>query len=170
MNIVNPNSIIRIALKSDWQTLIDIYNQAVIEKGKTADTEPQTVEGRLGWLEQHLNQKYPILIAEINSQIVGWCSISPHRPGRKALERTAEISYYIDREFRKKGIAIALIKSTIEKAKEREIKNLFAILLDINTPSIGLLEKMGFEKWGHLPNVAEIDGEICGQFIYGRKI
>lgn len=170
MSVDNPNIIIRIALESDWQSIIDIYNQAVLEIGKTADTEQQTVEGRKNWLEQHLCPKYPILLAETNSKIAGWCSISPHRPGRKALERTAEISYYIDRTLRNKGIATALIKATIGKAKEREIKNLFAILLDVNSPSINLLEKMGFEKWGHLQKVAEIDGQICGQFIYGKHI
>ncbi len=37
-------------------------------------------------------------------------------------------------------------------------------------PALSLLEKMGFEKWGHLPNVAEINGEICGQFIYGKDL
>jgi phosphinothricin acetyltransferase len=170
MNINNQNINLRIALKSDWQTIIDIYNQAVLELGKTADTEPQSVKGRFSWLEQHLNPKYPILLAETNTEITGWCSLSPHRPGRKALEKTAEISYYIDRDYRKKGIAKLLINSIIEKAEEREIKNLFAILLDINTPSINLLEKMGFEKWGHLPKVAEVDGQICGQFIYGKHI
>ena len=170
MNINKPKIDIRIAHKSDWQTIIDIYNQAVLEVGKTADTELQTVEGRLVWLEQHINPKYPIILAEVEAKIVGWCSLSPHRPGRKALTKTAEISYYIDKEYRNKGIAAALIKSTIYKAKERKIKNLFAILLDINTPSVSLLEKMGFVKWGHLPNVAEINGQICGQFIYGKHI
>ncbi|MCW8849231.1 MAG: hypothetical protein OQJ81_04565, partial [Melioribacteraceae bacterium] len=77
MNINNPNIIIRIALKSDWQSIIDIYNQAVLENGKTADTELQTVEGRKNWLEEHLNPKYPIYLAETNSKIVGWCSLSP---------------------------------------------------------------------------------------------
>lgn len=170
MNIDNPSLNIRVALKSDWQSIIDIYNQAVLEIGKTADTEPQTLEGRKCWLDEHLETKYPILLAETNSKIVGWCSLSPHRPGRKALERTAEISYYIDRDFRKKGIGITLIQASIEHAKDSEIKNLFAILLDINTPSINLLEKMEFEKWGHLPNVAEINGQICGQYIYGKHI
>ena len=170
MIINNPNINIRSALKSDWPSIIDIYNQAVLEIGKTADTEIQTVESRMNWLVQHLDQKYPILLAETNSKIAGWCSLSPHRQGRKALEKTAEISYYIDRNYRKKGIAKLLINSIFEKAEEREIKNLYAILLDINTPSINLLEKMGFEKWGHLPKVAEVDGQICGQFIYGKHI
>jgi len=33
-----------------------------------------------------------------------------------------------------------------------------------------LLEKFGFEKWGHLPDIAIIDDTICGQFIYGKKL
>ena len=170
MIIDESKIMIRIAQKSDWQAIIDIYNQAVLEEGKTADTEPQSIEGRLNWLEQHLNPKHPILLAEKKSKKVGWCSLSPHRPGRKALDKTAEISFYIDKEFRKKGIGIALIQASIEHAKDSGIKNLFAILLDINTPSVNLLLKMGFEKWGHLPKVAEINGQICGQYIYGKHI
>ena len=96
--------------------------------------------------------------------------MSPHRPGRKALRSVAEISYYIHKDHRKKGVANTLISYTIEKAKELGFKNLFTILLDLNKPSIYILEKFGFEKWGHLPDIAEFDDVICGQYIYGRKI
>lgn len=165
-----PELKIRNANHNDWQRIIDIYNQAVLEKGKTADTDILTVEERKDWLSLHLDPKHPILLAELESQIVGWCSLSPHRPGRKALDKTAEISYYIDSNFRKRGIASSLIYASIETAKNNGIKNLFAILLDINTVSVLLLEKFQFEKWGHLPKVAEIDGNVCGQFIYGKHI
>ena len=83
--MASHNFSIRPAKKTDWQCIIDIYNQAVLEVGKTADTESVTINERKDWLELHLNSKYPILLAELNSQIVGWCSLSPHRPGRKAL-------------------------------------------------------------------------------------
>ena len=168
---MNTDSIkIKPAVESDWQSIIDIYNQAVLEGGKTADTETQSVEERVSWLEQHLTPKFPILVAELNSKVIGWCSISPHRPGRKALEITAEISYYIDKGFRNKGIGKLLINSAIETSKKNGIKNLFAILLDINEISVKVLKGFGFEKWGHLPNVAEINGQICGQYIYGKHI
>ena len=170
MNISNPKIKIRAAQKTDWPKIIEIYNQAVLESGKTADTEPQSVEGRKEWLDQHLNPKYPILLAEIDSQIVGWCSLSPHRKGRKALEITAEISYYIDKENRSVGVGKTLIQSAINYAKSNSIKNVFAILLDVNVQSIKILEHFGFEKWGHLPDVAQIDELICGQFIYGKHI
>lgn len=58
----------------------------------------------------------------------------------------------------------------INKASELGFKNLFAILLAPNKASISLLEKTGFELWGRLPDIANIDGEICSQCIYGRKV
>ena len=170
MNNKINNITIRIATESDWPKIIEIYNQSIHELGKTADTEPQSVTSREDWLKNHLSPKHPILLAEIESIVVGWCSLSPHRPGRKALERTQEISYYIDADYRGKGVGSTIIRETISYAKKNEIKNLFAILLDINTQSIAILEKFGFERWGHLPKVADINGNVCGQLIYGKHI
>ena len=161
---------IRIADKRDWQRIIEIYNQAILEKGKTADTEIQSLESRNDWLKDHLNEKRPILVADLNGKITGWCSLSKYRPGRKALESTAEISYYLDREFRGAGIGTYLVNESIKYAREHGIKNLLAILLDINKNSIKILRKFGFEKWGHLPNIANLGAEKCGQFIYGKNI
>lgn len=160
----------RIALMEDWFRIIDIYNQSVNETGKTADTDPQTVESKNGWLKDHLDEKYPIIIAEINGQMVGWCSLSKYRPGRKALASTAEISYYLDKQYRGSGIGTSLIEEAISYAKDHGIKNLMAVLLDINEASSRILTKFGFVKWGHLPNIAEINGSTCGQFIFGKNI
>ena len=161
---------IRTFTEKDFKNIIDIYNQAVDEKFATADTEHVTIESRKEWFAHHSNKTYPIYVAEENNQVVGWCSLSPHRPGRKALRNVAEISYYIHKDHRRKGVANTLITYTIEKAKNLGFKNLFTILLDLNKTSIYILKKFSFEKWGHLPNIAEIDGVICGQYIYGRKI
>ena len=162
--------IIRNSYKKDFEDIIKIYNHAVDEKFATADTEYVTVESKKEWFAQHSPKTYPIFIAKENKEIVGWCALSPHRPGRKALSRVAEISYYIHKDYRKKGIATSLIKHTMKTAKSLGFKNLISILLDLNKPSIYILEKFKFEQWGHLPDVAEIDGTICGQFIFGRKI
>jgi phosphinothricin acetyltransferase len=161
---------IHAAKEKDFQEIIKIYNHAVDEKFATADTEYVTVNSRKEWFAQHSPDTYPIYLAEENNEIVGWCSLSPHRPGRKALRSVAEISYYIHKDHRRKGIANSLITHTIKSAKALGFKNLISILLDLNKTSIYILEKFGFEKWGHLPNVAEIDGVICGQYIYGKKL
>ena len=161
---------IRIAVEKEYPAIISIYNHAVDEKFATADLEYVTVDSRKEWFAYHLPETYPLYVAEENSQIIGWCSLSPHRPGRKALRSVAEISYYIHKEHRRKGIANSLITYTIEKAKELGFKNLISILLDANKTSIYILEKFGFEKWGHLPNIADINGVVCGQYIYGKRL
>lgn len=161
---------IRKASEKDYKDIINIYNHAVDEKFATADTEYVTAESRKSWLDQHSKDTYPIFIAEEKDEIIGWCSLSPHRPGRKALKTVAEISYYIHKSHRRKGIASSLIKFALVEAKNLGFKNLISILLDVNLISINLLEKFGFEKWGHLPEIAEINGTVCGQFIYGKKL
>ncbi len=170
MNIDKSKIKIRSADQNDWARIIDIYNQAILEGGKTADLETVTIEQRKDWLSQHLSQKHPVLLAETDSQIIGWCSISPHRPGRKALEKTAEISYYVDQNFRGKRVGSILIQAAIEISRKNGIKNLFAILLDVNKSSVSVLKNFGFKKWGHLPKIAEINGKACGQFIYGKHL
>ena len=87
-----------------------------------------------------------------------------------ALRYTAEMSDYVDGTQRRKGIASALIQYTIDQCSELKIKNLFSLLLERNMPSIRILEKFGFDKWGHMPDVAEVDGTTCGHLIYGRKV
>ena len=161
---------IRPSYEKDFSEIIKIYNYAVDEKFATADTEHVTLESKKDWFEHHTAETYPIYIAEEEGQVIGWCSLSPHRPGRKALRTIAEISYYIHKDHRRKGVANSLIYHTIESAKVLGFKNLIAILLDLNKASICILEKFGFEKWGHLPEIAQIDEIICGQFIYGKKL
>ena len=161
---------IRNFTEADQKKIVEIYNHAVDEKFATADTKYVTVESRKEWFAQHSSDTYPIYIAEEANELIGWCSLSPHRPGRKALRTVAEISYYIHKNHRRKGVANSLIIHTIENAKQLGFKNLMTILLDLNKPSIYILEKFSFQKWGHLPNIAEINGTICGQYIYGKKL
>ncbi len=161
---------IRHITQSDFKEVTKIYNHAVDEKFATADTEYVTVDSRKEWFAQHSPETYPIYLAEENGQVIGWCSLSPHRPGRKALRTVAEISYYVHKDHRRKRVASSLINHTINSAKELGFKNLISILLDANTTSIFILEKFGFEKWGHLPDIASINGVVCGQFIYGKHL
>ena len=163
---------IRNATVDDLEQIIAIYNQAVLRGNCTADTEPLKVAERQDWFTEHTPEKYPIFVitGENSKEVDGWYSLSAHRKGRMALANVAEISYYVDNEQQGKGIGNKLMTHALNHAPECGLHNLFAILLDINQVSIALLEKYGFEQWGHLPEIAEFPDKICGQFIYGRKV
>ncbi len=87
-----------------------------------------------------------------------------------ALRYTAEVSYFIHFEHHSKGIASRLVRYAIDMCPSLQIKTLFAILVDSNQGSIRLLEKYGFNKWGHMPRVAEFDGIEFGHLYYGLRI
>src|ERR1035437_3085449 len=101
---------IRIACITDLPAIVAIYNQSIPGKRSTADLDQVCLEDRTAWFVAHTAESHPVLVAEINNEIVGWCSISAYRQGRMALRFTAEISYYISTAFHRKGVATSLLK------------------------------------------------------------
>ena len=160
---------IRDARLGDLAAMVEIYNQAVSEKA-TADLDPVTVDQRRDWFLEHNSSDRPILVAELDGVVCGWVSLSDYRPGRRALRNTAEISYYVHLQHRRKGVAAQLLRSAIARCSDLGVTSLFAILLENNEPSIHLLRKFGFEKWGLLPKVAVIEGSEVGHLYYGLRL
>jgi L-amino acid N-acyltransferase YncA len=159
----------RVAERSDLEAIVAIYNEAVARRA-TADMDPLTVEDRLAWFEAHAPESRPILVAEAESEILGWLSLGDYRAGRRAVRHTAEVSYYVGSRHHRRGVASRLLEDCIARCPGLEIKTLFAILLDNNEGSVALLQKFGFERWGHLPSVADFDGDEVGHFYYGRRV
>jgi phosphinothricin acetyltransferase len=161
---------IRNADKNDIYRINDIHNQAIYEKFKVAYLEPWTENKRLEWFEKHNKSQYPIYVSEIDSVVNGYLYLQPYRHGREALKQTAEISFFVDKNYRGKGIGKKLINYTELEFKNLGIKTLIAIILDINNSSVNLMEKCGYEKWGHLPKIAVIDNIEIGHLYYGKNI
>ncbi|MBN1978213.1 MAG: N-acetyltransferase [Anaerolineae bacterium] len=161
---------IRIARQADLVQIVEIYNQAVALKSATADLDPVEPGDRVRWLEEHVPEKYPIYVAEVDGKVVAWCSLSPYRRGRMALRYTAEISYYIHGEYRRMGIGSALVQHATSQCEKLGIKTLLALVLDVNVASTKLLEKLGFARWGHMPKIADFEGRECGHLVYGLRV
>ncbi|MDF2673560.1 MAG: hypothetical protein K0R09_1825 [Clostridiales bacterium] len=161
---------IRLAEYKDLEAMVEIYNQAILTHRCTAAMDTFSVEERIPWFEGHQTLEYSIYVYEIDNKVVGYLYFSGYRPGRRAMRYTAEISYYIHRDYQRQGIGTKLMGFAINKSKELNFKNLIAILLEWNVPSIKLLEKFGFKEWGRLPEIADFDGEVCSHLYYGLKI
>lgn len=159
----------RIAQSKDLPTLTTIYNQA-IHAHQTADSTLFTTEQRQPWFDAHQLKQYPLYVVLLGQQIVGYGTLSKYRGGRGSLRGVVEISYYLEKEFQGHGIGTTLLRFLLVVAKRLEFKHAYALLLDSNLGSVKLLENFGFDRWGHLPEIAERDGTICGQFIYGLRL
>lgn len=162
--------IIRFAHIVDLKSIVEIYNQAIDTRISTADLIHINPNDRKDWFNEHTPEQFPILVAEIDGQIVGWISLSSYRKGREGLRHNAEISYYIHNDFQKRGIGTNLMNNMLVLAKKLNYRNIFAILIDENIASIKLLEKFSFQKWAFLPNFVEIDGNIYNHVYYGLEL
>ena len=161
---------IRFARIQDLPAINEIYNQAVIERFCTAHLTPVDMEYRLAWFSAHHPERYPVFVSVEGDRLTGWMSLGPYRADRQALAHVGEVSYYIDRESRRKGIGSHLLQHAINVAPDCGLTVLIAILLDKNPGSIALLKKYGFSQWGSMPGIAIIGEEHADHLYYGLKL
>lgn len=160
---------IRDAVFSDLPTIVDIYNSTIPSRMVTADIEPVSVDSKKQWFSEHSPSSRPLWVIEYQGKIGGWLSFQSFY-GRPAYHATAEISIYLHPDFRGKGIGKYLLQKAIEACPKLQIKTLLAFIFGHNKPSLQLFSHFGFEKWGHLPNVAELDGIERDLLILGKRV
>lgn len=158
----------RSANNDDLQRIVEIYNSTISTRMATADIEPVTVKSKREWFEKH-SKKRPIFVEEIDGVVVAWISFESFY-GRPAYHLTAEISIYIDNQFRGKGVGSKLLEESLKLCSRLRIKNIIGFIFSHNIRSLRLFEKYGFSRWGELPEIAEIDGNLYSLSILGLKI
>ena len=170
MKKLSPKVMIRSANEKDLADIDNIYNQAISAGFNTAHTEPLNKNERLKWFEKYSEDKFPLYVYEKNNKVIGWISVSPYRKGRSALKETVEISFYVDFNFHRKGIGTELVQHCLDQAERIKKRVFLAIIIEGNDGSINLMKKLGFEKWGFLPNVINYQNEIRGQVYMGKIV
>jgi len=161
---------IRLAKIKDLSSIVNIYNEAIEEGGFTADLEKVSSVQKEDWFHQTNTEQYGIYVLEEERQVIGYFYFSPWRKNRAALQTVAELSFYLAKAARGKGLGHLVLTKAIEIATKKSLFNLMAILLDCNTRSQKLLGKYGFEIIGHLPQVAQLKNQVAGQYIMLLKI
>lgn len=162
--------IFRDATLDDLPKIVEIYNSTVASRLVTADLEPISVQSKVEWFHRHNSATRPLWMVEDDEKnTIGWVSFQDFY-GRPAYRKTAEISIYIDEKFRGKGFGQEVLKSVLEKCPHLGIENLLAFIFAHNLPSLNLFEKFGFELWGNLKNIADLDGEKQSLVILGKSL
>ncbi|MBD2501289.1 GNAT family N-acetyltransferase [Anabaena azotica] len=160
---------IRHAITSDLPAIVAIYNAAVPGRIATADLEPVSVESRLAWFGARSPTKRPLWVIEQEGVIAGWLSFQSFY-GRPAYISTAELSIYIAPAFHRCGLGKQLLAKAIHESPNLGLKTLLGFIFAHNQPSLKLFETFGFQKWGHLPQVAQLDGVERDLVIMGLRI
>lgn len=156
------------ALREDLPAIVAIYNQSIPSRLATADTEPVTVAAREDWFAAH-HAKRPLWLVKDHDQLVGWLSLSDFY-GRPAYQKTAEISLYLADDSQSRGYGQQALTFAEQTAPELEIETLLAFIFHHNTASQRLFKRNAYQLWGHLPAVAEMDGQTYALDILGKRL
>ncbi|MNK03257.1 putative phosphinothricin acetyltransferase YwnH [compost metagenome] len=160
----------RDASQQDLPRIVEIYNSTIASRMVTADTAPVSVASRQKWFDEHNASKRPLwLIEDENNQALGWVSFQSFY-GRPAYDATVEISIYLDEQQRGRGLGKQILQYCIDKAPGLGVHTLLGFIFAHNLPSIALFEKMGFQEWANLPNIATLDQEERSLKILGIRI
>jgi phosphinothricin acetyltransferase len=158
-----------IAQSSDLKKIVSTYNSTIASRLVTADLVEVTVESKTEWFNSHSPEKRPLWLIYHDKKYVGWMSFTSFY-GRPAYDGTVEVSIYLENEFRGKGIGKICLQKAFEVSKGLNIKTLLGFIFDHNEPSLNLFYKMGFEKWAHLPKIANMIDDERGLIIMGKRL
>ena len=144
---------IRPATLNDLPSILDIYNDAVLNTTATAEYYPHTLDMRREWYDLHMHDNLPIFVAGNNDgHVVGWSSLSRFH-SRYGYRFTAEDSVYVAADSRGMGVGKALIPPLIDSARSLGLHAILASIDSDNEASIRLHQRYRFEVVGRLNEV-----------------
>jgi len=157
------------ATLNDLPKIVETYNSTVASRLVTADLKPVSVESKLAWFQTHSNNKRPLWLVTVNEIYAGWMSFNSFY-GRPAYDGTVEVSIYLNEAYRGKGIGKACLQKAVEVAPSLEVTTILGFIFGHNLNSLKLFYEFGFEKWAHLPKVANMEGDLRDLIILGKKV
>ncbi len=147
----------RDATPTDAAAITIIYNQGIVDRIATLETEERAPEERLQWLTSR-GPRHPVLVAEVDGTVVGWGSLNQFNP-RKAYDFVVDFSVYIERDWRGKGIGSALLHALIARARHLGYHKMVLSAFPWNTAGMALYEKHGFRTVGIYKEQGLLDGK-----------
>ena len=148
--------VIRKAAAEDAAAICRIYNQGIEDRVATLETEPRRPDDRLAWLRGR-GPRHPVLAAEEDGEVVGWASLNSFN-SRAAYDAVADLSVYVERSRRGRGIGRQLIERLLDSARELGYHKLVLAALAHNAAGAALYERAGFRRVGVYREQGRLDG------------
>lgn len=133
----------------DCSAILEIINEQILTGTALYDYQPRTLIQQLAIFDEKLQKGFPIIVAKIADEIVGFGYYSEFR-FREAYKFTVEHSVYAKKKYIGKGIGHLLLSELIELAKKQNLHTMIGVIDSENESSITFHEKFGFEKAGFI--------------------
>ncbi len=151
--------------KSDLSCVIEIMSEGVTDGTSTFRASCPNKET---WDSEHL--QCCRFVADANGVTAGYCALAPYSK-REEYRGIGEVSVYIAREYRHRGVGEKLLKALIEESEREGFWCLTSNVFASNTASVKLHEAIGFRLVGVRKRLArDIFGEWQNVAIFERRV
>ena len=147
----------------DWESVRAIYIQGIATGDATFE---QTAPDWEAWDAAHLPCCRPV--ARSGSETLGWAALTPYSR-RQVYSGVAEVSVYIAKAARGKGVGATLLPALVAESAKQGIWTLQAGIFPENTASIRLHKRFGFRVVGTRERIGCMNGRWRDVVLMERR-
>lgn len=155
--------LIRQFKSDDWNAVREIYEQGLLTRNATFETQVPDYDSWIKKFHPHL-----LWVAVQEYKVIGWAGLQPVS-ARKVYEGVLEVTIYIDKASSGKGIGGMLMKHLIAESERAGVWTLYASIFPENTASISLHVSHGFREIGYREKIAQLDGQWRNTVLFERR-
>ena len=159
----------RFANEVDIPFMTSIYNQGVEDKLATLETKLRNDVDTEKWLLERNQRHKVIVIEDLNKKIVGWASLNLFSP-RECYQGVADMSVYVERGQRGKGIGKKLLVELIKIAGEQDFYKIVLNTMNENKSAQKLYSSLGFTVVGIYKNHGRKEGRLIDIVVMEKHI
>jgi phosphinothricin acetyltransferase len=186
---------LRLASAADAEAICRIYNQGIEDRVATLETELRTPDERRQWLAGR-SPRHPVIVAEFvvagtvssaltegglkearagsasadnPSGLVGWASLNVFN-ARESYRFVADISVYVERGWRGKGVGRVLLEKLTELGRTHGFHKLVLSAFPGNAGGMALYAKSGFRTVGIYHEQGQLDGKWVDTIVMEKLL
>jgi L-amino acid N-acyltransferase YncA len=184
---------LRLATASDAEAICRIYNQGIEDRVATLETELRTPDERRQWLASR-SSRHPVIVAEpeglsadaepgraslrppsvqagltVPATTIAWASLNVFN-ARESYRFVADISVYVERSWRGKGVGRALLEKLTELGRQHGFHKLVLSAFPDNAGGMALYAKSGFRTVGIYHEQGQLDGKWVDTIVMEKLL
>lgn len=160
---------VREAKLLDIPYITNIYNEGIEDRIATLETSLRDNSEMENWLTSR-GERYKVIVMEDTEGIViGWASINIFN-SRCCYSGVGDISIYINRNMRGRGLGKVLLNSLFDIARRQDFHKLVLSTFEFNDVGKRLYKKLGFREVGTYENQGILDGKFVNITIMEKLL
>lgn len=146
---------VRDATAVDVPAIGELFNALIPTTTVAWRDLPADLDETLVWFDQRCRAGHPVLVAELDGDVVGYACWTSFRGGDRfpGYRHTVELTIHVRGDLHGRGVGRALLTELIERARQQAAHVMVAGIDGANDASIAFHHVMGFTEVGRMPEV-----------------